>query len=158
MCANQDLHTTLTQAAPTSWVQIRCQNAQDHLALSVQLHSAQSLPPAAAAPAAMSTHCLLPTWRHGLAALNLSHAVCWNATGQRHLPPADDHGHAGLLARPRNDDECWAVPIKHRQRANGADEPTADGGAHDDELLCPPTSSPTSIRGTFDEQGWVAIN
>jgi hypothetical protein len=62
------------------------QNAQDHLALGLQLHSTQLTPPAAAAPAATFTHRLLPTWRHGLAVTNSPRAVWWNATGQQYLP------------------------------------------------------------------------
>jgi hypothetical protein len=46
--ANQDLHTTLTRAAPTSYGRIGCRNAQDHLAQGLRPHSTQSLPPAAA--------------------------------------------------------------------------------------------------------------
>jgi hypothetical protein len=48
-----------------------------------------------------------------MAATNPSRAVRQNATGQQHLLPADNHGHAGLLAWSRNNDECWAVPAKH---------------------------------------------
>jgi hypothetical protein len=88
-------------------------------------------------------------WRHGLAATNSSCTVWWNATGQHHLLPADNHGHAGLSALPRNDDECQPIPFKCRKRANDADGPTADGSAHVD--VVPPTSSPTSSRGTFDK-------
>ncbi len=111
----------------------------------MQPHSTQLLPPVAAAPAAMSTHCLIPPWKHGLGATNPSHAVWRNATSQRHLPPANNHVHAGLSARPRNDDECWAVPAKRRKRANDADRPTGNGSAHYNELLCPqPAAQPAA--------------
>jgi hypothetical protein len=92
--------------------------------------------PVVAALSAMSAHCLLPTWRHALAATNPSRAVWRNATGQRHLSPADDHGHAGVSARPRNDDECWTVPSERQKCANDADGPTADRGTHVDKPLC----------------------
>ena len=51
--------------------------------------------------------------------------------------PENDHGHAGVSALPRNDDECWTVPSGCRKYANDADGPTANGGAHVDEPLCP---------------------
>jgi hypothetical protein len=111
------------------------QNAQDHLALCFRLHSTQSPPPAAAAPSATSAHCLLPTWRHGLAATIPSRTVWRNATGQWLLPPADDHGHAGVSARPRNDDECRTVPSGCQKCADDADGPTANGGTHVDEPI-----------------------
>ncbi len=115
---------------------ISCRNAQDHLALNFQLHSTQLLPPAATAPSAMSTQCLLPSWRHSLATTNPSRTVWRNATG-KHLLPAINHGHAGVSTRPRNDDECQTVPVGCRKYADDADGPTANGGTHVDEPLCP---------------------
>ena len=114
---------------------ISCRNAQDHLALNFRLHSTQSLPPAATAPSAMSVQCLLTSWRHCLATANPSCIVWWNATG-KHLPPAINHGHAGVSTRPRNDDECWTVLTGRRKYANDANGPTANGGTHVDESLC----------------------
>ncbi len=108
--ANQVLCTTPTHAAPTSWVD----------------QSPKT-----------SAQCLLPSWWHGLAKTNPSHTVWRNATGQRHLPPAYVHGHAGVSAGPRNDDECWTVPSRHQKYANYADGPTANRGTHVDEPLCP---------------------
>ncbi len=81
-----------------------------------------------------------------------------NATGQRRLPPADNHGDAGLSAQPRNDDECQPVPSKRWKRANVADGPTDNGGAHDDELLCPQPAAQPAARVNFDKQGRVAMN
>ncbi len=121
---------------------ISCWNAQDHLALDFRPHSTQSLPPAATAPSAMSAQCLLPSWRHSLATTNPSRIVWQNATG-RHLPPANDHGHAGVSTRPRNDDECRTVPAGRQKYANDADGLTADGGNHVDEPLYPqPAAQP----------------
>ncbi len=121
---------------------ISCRNAQDHLALDFQLHSTQLLPPAATAPSATSAQSLLPSWRHGLATTDPSRTVWWNATG-KHLPPANNHGHAGVSTRPRNDDECRTVPAGHQKYANDADGPTANGGTHVDEPLCPqPAAQP----------------
>jgi hypothetical protein len=118
-------------------------NAQDHLALNFRPHSTQSSPPAATAPSATSTQCLLlPSWRHGLATIDPSCTVWQNATG-KHLPPANDHGHAGVSTQPRNDDECLTVPAGRRKYANVADGPTADGRTHVDESLCPqPAAQP----------------
>jgi hypothetical protein len=79
-------------------------NAQDHLALDFRLHSTQLSPPAATAPSATSAQCLLPSWRHGLATTDPSRTVWQNSIG-KHLPPANNHGHAGVSTRPRNDDE-----------------------------------------------------
>ena len=122
---------------------ICCWNAQDHLALDFRPHSTQSLPPAATVPSAMSAQCLLPSWRHGLATTNPSRIVWQNATGQRHLPPANYHGHAGVSARPRNDDECRTVPSERWKYINDADGPTANGGTYVDEPLCPqPAAQP----------------
>ncbi len=111
-------------------------NAQDHLALDLQPHSTQLLPPAAAAPSATSVQCLLFSWRHGMATTNPSHTIWQNATGQWHLPPANNHGHAGVSDKPRNDDECRTVPSGHRKYANDADGPTANSSTHVDEPLC----------------------
>ncbi len=120
---------------------ISCQNAQDHLALDFRPHYTQSLPPAATAPSATSTQCLLPSWRHSLATTDPSRTVWRNATG-KHLPPANDHGHAGISTRPRND-ECWTVPTVRRKYVNDADGPTAAGGTRVDEPLCPqPAAQP----------------
>ncbi len=126
---------------------ISCRNAQDHLALGFRPHSTQLLPPAAARPSAMSAQCLLPSWRHGFATTNHSRTVWLNATGQRHLPPANDHCHASVSVHPRNDDECWTIPSGQQP------------------MVAPmlmnhyaPTSSPTRCQDIFNKQGWVAIN
>jgi hypothetical protein len=73
---------------------ISCQNAQNHLALNFRPHSTQSLPPETTSPSSTSAQPLLPSWRHGLATTNPSRTVRWNATDQRHLPPANNHHHA----------------------------------------------------------------
>jgi hypothetical protein len=121
-------------------------NAQNHLALGLRPHSTQSLPPAAAAPAAMSAHFLFPTWRHDLVETSPSCTVWQNATGQRHLPPADNHGHAGLSAQTRNDDKCWTVPLKRQKCADDADGPTANSCANVDEPLCPQPAARPAAR------------
>ncbi len=73
---------------------IGCRNAQDNLTLGIQPRSsAKSLPPTAAAPAAM------PDARHYLAAGNSYCVVWWNAYSQWQLPPAYYHGHASLSAQ-----------------------------------------------------------
>jgi hypothetical protein len=54
-----------------------------------------------------------------------------------HLSPANNHGHAGVSTRPRNDDECRTVPSLCWKYTNDADGPTADNGTHVDEPLCP---------------------
>jgi hypothetical protein len=119
------------------------QNAQDHLALNFRPHSTQLLSPAASAPSATSAQCLLIYWKHGLATTNPSRTVWRNATGQWHLPPANNHGHASVSTRPRNDDECWTVLTGRRKYANDANGPTANGGTHVDEPLCPqPAAQP----------------
>jgi hypothetical protein len=94
------------------------------------------------APSSSSTlsniyQCLLPSWRHSLAKTKPSCTVWRNATGQWHLPPANDHGHAGVSARPKNDDECQTVPTGHRKYADDADGPKAGGSTHVNEPLCP---------------------
>jgi hypothetical protein len=89
--------------------------------------------------------CLLPSWRYGLATTNPSRTVWRNATGQWHLPPATDHGHAGVSTWPRNDDECWTALAGHWNYADDANGPTADSGTHVNEPLCPqPTAQPDS--------------
>jgi hypothetical protein len=122
---------------------ISCWNAKDHLALNFQPHSTQLPPPAAAAPSAMFAQCLLPSWRHSWATTNPSRTVWWKATSQPHLLPSNNHGYAGISAQQRNDDECRAVPSGCRKYANDADGPTANGGTHVDESLCPqPAAQP----------------
>ena len=44
-----------------------------------------------------------------MATTDPSRTVWRNATGKQ-LPPANNHGHAGVLTRPRDDDKCWTVP------------------------------------------------
>jgi hypothetical protein len=142
-----DNHTSATCGKPgpmhnpnasrTNIMGVGCRNAHDHLAIGFRLHSTQLLPPAAAALSATFAHCLLPTWRHSLAATNHSRTVWQNATGQRHLPPADNHGNAGVSAQTRNDDEYWTVPSECWKCVDDADGPSANSGAHVDEPLCP---------------------
>jgi hypothetical protein len=140
--ANQDLRTTLTRATPTSWVdwlpECTRQSCPQRVATLHPIVDPSS-------SSSCSNVCPLPTthleaWP---GSNQPSRAVWQNANGQQLLPPADNYGHAGLSARPRNDDECQAVPAKHWKRAIDADGPTADGSAHDDELLCPqPAAQP----------------
>ncbi len=92
-----------------------------------------------------------------MAATNPAHTVWWNATG-KHLPPANNHGHAGVSTRPRNDDECWTVPAGRRKYAGDADGPTANGGTHVDESLFPQPAAPPDAGVISDKQGRVVIN
>jgi hypothetical protein len=145
--ANQVLCTTQMQATPTLWAD-QLPECTRPSRLHFWPHSTQSLPPAAKAPSATSAQCLLPSWRHGLATTNPSRTVWQNATGQWHKPPANNHGHAGVSSWPRNDDECWTVPSGRRNYANDADGPTANGGTHVDEPLCPQPAA-QSNAGVF---------
>ncbi len=79
-------------------------NAQDHPAVGTWPHTTPHLsPPAAAAPTATPTRCILPHPRHECPTrVFLSNPTCW-----WHLPPVDDHGHAGSSARSNHDEFCW---------------------------------------------------
>jgi hypothetical protein len=132
---------------------ISCQFAQDHLALDFWPHSTQLSPPAATAPSAMSAHCLLSSWRHCLATTDPSRTVWRNATGQQHLPPANNHGHAGISTRPRNDYECWTVLSGCWNYVHDADGPTANGGTHGDEPLCPQPAAQPDARVFLTSRG-----
>jgi hypothetical protein len=132
---------------------ISCHNAQDRLALDFRPHSTQLSPPAAIAPSATSAQRLLPFWRHSLATTNPSCTVWRNATGQQHLPPANNHGHAGVSSQPRNDDECWTVPSGRRKYADHADGPTADGVTHIDEPLCPQPAAQPDVGVFLTDRG-----
>jgi hypothetical protein len=69
--------------------------------------------------------------------------VWQNATGQWHLPPASNHGHAGVSTRPRNEDERWTVLAGRQKYAGDANGPPAIGETHVNEPLCPqPAAQP----------------
>jgi hypothetical protein len=131
---------------------IGCRNAQDHVALGLRPHSAQLLPPAAAATAATSAHCLIPTWRRSLAATNPSRAVWRNATGQQHLPPADTM--AMLVYQPGQ-----GMMMNVRQYPpNASNVPMMQMGQQ--PLMATmmmnhyaPNQQPNQQPGTFDEMG-----
>jgi hypothetical protein len=138
--ANQVLCTTPMRATPTSWADQSLECTRPSCPqLPAALHPIVAPSSNSAVPSATSSQCLIPSWRHGLATTNPSHTVWQNATGQRHLPPANNHGHAGVSAWPRNDNECRTVPSGRQKYAKDADGPTANGngGTHVDELLFP---------------------
>ncbi len=149
---NQVLCTAPTQAAPTSWADQSLECTRPSCPwFPAALHPIVT--PSSSSALSNIPQCLLPSWRHGLATTKPSRTVWRKATCQWHLPPANNHDHADVSARPRNDDECRTVSSECQKCANDADGPIADCSTHVDEPLCPQLAAQPAARMFLTSRG-----